>query len=222
MDAATLQAIYRRQTRWFAGERNRLLRKIDIVSKGRVLDLGAGTGELLGELDRRTNGFAVGLDDDVAVLSLASGRRVTGKGDAMPFRDGAFDLVVAQMFFMWAQPLGDTLAEVGRVLGPGGHLIAVAEPDYGGAIDHPSQCGYLAELAESLSCQGADVRIGRKLGGALRRAGFHVECGVHPVRPLEAARRDSVFATPELGASPGDLEFVFMPYFHFLAVKPAG
>ena len=61
MDPETLRTIYRRQYRWFAGQRNRLLRKADIAAARNVLDLGCGTGEVLRDLAGRVRGMAVGL-----------------------------------------------------------------------------------------------------------------------------------------------------------------
>ncbi len=212
-----LRKVYRRQAAWFAGQRGRLLREADIGSRKRVLDLGAGSCETLPELDRRAAGFAVGLDCDVEILRLGTGRRVAARAGALPFPDACFELVLAQMFFMWAGPLEEVTAEVRRVLAPDGRLVASAEPDYGGAIEHPAERGGLSELAARLTAEGADVHAGRKLGGVLRRAGFEVKCGLHPARPLEAGRSDSEFAAPELMEASGELEFLFLPYFWFLA-----
>ena len=204
--AGTFRELYRRQDAWFAAERSRLLRRARIAERRNVLDLGAGTGETLAELRRRAVGPVVALDCDIAALRLAAGARVLGRAERLPFADGAFDLVFAQMFFLWARPLESVLAEVRRVLSPGGHLLAAAEPDYGGAVEHPGGCGGIGKLAAELGAEGADVQIGRKLGAALAAAGFEsVECSTHPARPLESA-------------GPG--QFLFVPYFSFLAVRP--
>lgn len=214
-----LQTVYDRQSSWFAGERSRLLRKVDITKKRAVLDLGAGTGATLSELTRRSEGLVCGLDADRNVLSLASGPRVIAQAGELPFSSGSFDLVFTQMFFLWVKPLGPILAEIRRVLAPAGHLIACAEPDYGAAIEHPPDNAVIEDLAETLSSEGADVHVGRKLGGELTRAGFSVTCGTHPALPLEAAKQESELFAPELVSSPAELEFLFVPYFHFLAIR---
>jgi SAM-dependent methyltransferase len=216
--AEELRQIYRRQAAWFAGERNRLLRRADIARCDRVLDLGCGSCETLRDLERRVGGAAVGVDLDLEILRLGGGRRVAADGRVLPFAAGCFDLVFAQMFFMWARP-EEVLPEISRVMAPGGSLVACAEPDYGGVVEHPP-AGRMDTVASSLRAEGADVEVGRKLGAALQRAGFRVECGVHPARPLEAGRGDSGFAAPGPGGERTEFEFLFVPHFWFLAVKP--
>lgn len=216
-----LQKIYRRQAQWFAGERSRLLRKVNIAAKQSVLDLGAGSGEVLRELNRRAGGIVIGLDQDISVLRLADpGLRIlAGSGNRLPFRDHVFDLIFTQMFFLWVSALDAMLVEINRVLAPEGHLIAAAEPDYGGAIEHPHEGALSKGLVAKLSAEGADVAVGRKLGSCLERAGFTVECGVHPARPLESAKADSPFAAPEIVEPSDEMEFLFVPYFYFLGRK---
>ncbi|MCL4692360.1 MAG: methyltransferase domain-containing protein [Candidatus Hydrogenedentes bacterium] len=199
-----LRALYQTQAAWFAAERNRLLRKAGIARCRRVLDLGTGTGELLENLDLRAAGFAIGADADIRVLRFARGKRVACDARMMPFANATFDLVFTQMFFLWAKPLDTVLSEIRRVLADNGCLVAAAEPDYGGAIEHPSRSQEIQKIADELRAEGADVRIGRKLAQAMDRTGFQVECGIHPADPL--------------ANGPGQ-PFQFTPYFHFVAKR---
>jgi SAM-dependent methyltransferase len=97
----------------------------------RVLDVGCGAGSALRLLDQRV-GFEVtpvGLDFSAAVLRRARGGGGEGQPDfvqgaatALPFREGAFDLVISGYV---AKHLDDGEAqrffdEVRRVLAPGG------------------------------------------------------------------------------------------------------
>ncbi len=92
----------------------------------RALDVGAGTGALLARLVEARPGLAT------AAVDLASGMCATTRAavpralvatadaEALPFRSGAFDLVVSTSTFQWLPHLGPALAEARRVLAPGG------------------------------------------------------------------------------------------------------
>ncbi|MFA6241105.1 MAG: methyltransferase domain-containing protein [Candidatus Hydrogenedentales bacterium] len=215
--SSDLDRQYRRQAAWFAGERNRLLRKVDIASKKRVLDLGTGTGVVLPDLAWRCGGVAVGVDCDVEALRLAQGVRVAGRAESLPFPDHSFDLVFTQMFFLWVKDLRLALSEIARVIEPGGHLVAAAEPDYGGVIECPERTAGLKAYGDLLRSEGADTQVGSKLGAALHAAGFEATAGVHPCDPLSST-------ASETGGDEGPVksksDFAFLPYFHYLCRMP--
>jgi len=58
--------------------------------------------------------------------------------------------------------------------------MALAEPDYGGRIDYPFELAEIGRLqAESLTRQGADIQMGRKLAEIFSAAGLqNVTSGV--------------------------------------------
>ncbi len=94
----------------------------DLLPSGRLLDLGCGTGhsyELLGE--RETVGV------DLHAASLAGQRRETVVADMrdLPFGDAAFDAVVAVHSLEHVPDPGVVLAEVARLLRPGGKAAFV-------------------------------------------------------------------------------------------------
>ena len=96
----------------------------------RVLDACCGTGDLAIEAERR-GGRVVGLDFSEPMLERArkkSGAIEWVQGDAMalPFGDGEFDAVTVGFGVRNLQDLGSGLAELARVLRPGGK-IAVLE-----------------------------------------------------------------------------------------------
>ena len=92
---------------------------------GRTLDVGCGTGRNLPLFDARAR--VIGLDPTRDSL-LAARRRAPGvpliQGDAqaLPFRDGVFDTVVSGLVFCSVPDPARGLAEVKRVLRPGGTL----------------------------------------------------------------------------------------------------
>lgn len=110
-------------------------------ARGRVLDVGCGTGALLERLAAR--GEAVGLDLSPGMLAKAARRHgERGSGAALvcadvqqlPFRDGAFDSVVSTFAINAVPDLDSALAEMLRVLRSGGSLafITVGESERGG------------------------------------------------------------------------------------------
>ena len=213
---ATLQ----RQNRWFAAQRNRLLRRAGLRTAQTILDIGSGPGVLLDSLSRRARGLLVGVDPDLTILRHARSPGVAGWAESLPFRDESVDLVLAQMVFLWMTDPGRALCEIRGTLSRRGTLLILAEPDYGAALEYPDS-GALAELADSLRRQGADIHVARKLGGMIAEAGLVLtDCGMHAVKPIDAARADSRWAGPDLLPGRQDREFLFVPYFWFVARRP--
>lgn len=90
----------------------------------RVLDLGCGHADwLTPELERAR--LSVGVDVDLAALRRRQGHRVRVAADAerLPFRDGAFDVAVSAWLFEHLERPAEVLAELRRVLRPGGRLV---------------------------------------------------------------------------------------------------
>ena len=91
---------------------------------GRVLDLGAGTGAANPDLGDRE---VVSLDPAPEMLSLNPGsNRVVGKGETLPFTDASFDGVFSGYVFRNLDSISATLAEIARVLRPGG-VVAIVD-----------------------------------------------------------------------------------------------
>ena len=94
-----------------------------------VVDLACGSGPVSRELaqPRRT---VVGLDlsADELALAVERGPGPWLRADALrlPFRDGSVDVVTSSMGLVVVTPLEQVLAEVARVLRPGGVLAAIA------------------------------------------------------------------------------------------------
>jgi demethylmenaquinone methyltransferase/2-methoxy-6-polyprenyl-1,4-benzoquinol methylase len=90
---------------------------------GRVLDLGAGTGAANRELGTRQ---VVALDPSAPMLALnPEGCRVAGYGERLPFADASFDGVFSAFVFRNLDSVPATLAEIQRVLRPGGAAAVV-------------------------------------------------------------------------------------------------
>jgi SAM-dependent methyltransferase len=98
----------------------------------------------------------------------------------LPFRAGQFDLTFCHFLLLWLQDPLAALKEMSRVTQPGGYILALAEPDYGGRIDFPPELEVLGNWqTASLRAQGAHPLIGRRLGWLFRETGLQqVETGV--------------------------------------------
>jgi len=101
----------------------------------RVLDVGCGPGHLANRLAGDHCLEVTGLDLDPSMIEraqanagrmLADGRQptfVAGGVDALPFPDASFDLVTSTLsMHHWSDPTAG-LAEIGRVLRPGGRAL---------------------------------------------------------------------------------------------------
>ena len=151
----------------------------------RVLDVGCGPGSMtLGLAEAVAPGEAVGVDfqpSQVAqaqALSASRGiintRFEVANAYELPFPDDSFDAVFAQALLWHLREPLHALAEMRRVLRPGG-IVGVRECDWGGRIHAPATP--LLEQWYGLTVKirqhnGGDPFIGRHLRGLLIEAGF--------------------------------------------------
>jgi SAM-dependent methyltransferase len=116
-------------------ERPAILELAGDVAGRRILDAGCGSGPLFAAL-RDRGAIVTGIDTSTGMLEMARRRlgdgadlQVADLGSPLPFPDGAFDDVVASLVLHYLEDWGLALAELRRVLKPGGRLIV--------AVDHP-------------------------------------------------------------------------------------
>ena len=107
---------------------------LDLHREERLLDVATGTGAVLRRLARREQRprEVVGVDSSAAMLAkvpaLADGWTVTeGDARALPFDDARFDAAIASylLHVLADDDVPVVLAELRRVLRPGGRLVAV-------------------------------------------------------------------------------------------------
>jgi SAM-dependent methyltransferase len=105
------------------------------VAGRQILDAGCGAGPVAARL-RDRGATVTGFDSSAEMLKLARKRlgpgtdlRVADLDSPLPYPDGAFDDVIAALVLHYLEAWTGALAELRRVLKPGGRLIA--------AVDHP-------------------------------------------------------------------------------------
>ncbi len=93
-----------------------------------VIDLGCGTGFFSDVLAKRYK-QVIGLDLSKDMLSYTKENRdqhinlVNANAMSLPFQDNCLDVIYSNLVIQWCQPLTTLLAEIKRVLKPGGIFI---------------------------------------------------------------------------------------------------
>ncbi len=175
------------QAGWTRAMRVHLYRRIALMARRRILDIGCADGLITAEIAARTRGEVIGID--IRPERVGEARRNhpdidfrAADAHELPFDDGAFDAVITNFTLMWTERPGRAMAEAARVLKSGGAFLASGEPDYGGRIDEPGSLSALTGAwAESIGADGGDPFFGRRLKGLLAGSGLRsVEVGVIP------------------------------------------
>lgn len=108
--------------------RRKMMAKINFPPRARVLDLGAGTGDLSREVRRLTEGASI-TAADFTLGMLQAGKEWHSiqccNADAMhlPFENDRFDVVISGFLVRNVESVDQTLTEMARVLKPGGQLL---------------------------------------------------------------------------------------------------
>ncbi|MFF8029475.1 class I SAM-dependent methyltransferase [Streptomyces sp. NPDC007896] len=171
------------------------------VAGRRILDAGCGSGPLSAAL-RDRGAVVTGIDASAGMLALARRRlgddvalHVVDLSDRLPFDDGAFDDVVASLVLHYLEDWGPTLAELRRVLRPGGRLIASVEHPFVAYTFQDPRPDYFATTSYTfdwkINGQSVPMRFWRKplhaMTDAFTTAGFRLAVISEP-QPDPAAR----------------------------------
>jgi SAM-dependent methyltransferase len=154
-----------------------VLERLGLERDRRVLEVGCGTGALLGRVikDFRPRTL-VGVDVAEASVRRAGVMAEVARadGEALPFADGSFDVVLFRFVLRHAPSPARLLAEGRRVLAPGGRVIAV-DADDGSLLLDPVPRGFrelFDALERSARRRGGDPFVGRTLRRLLLAAGL--------------------------------------------------
>jgi ubiquinone/menaquinone biosynthesis C-methylase UbiE len=201
-------ARFTQQARWTQELRRYLFERVGLSPGQRLLEVGCGTGAVLSTLltaGCRLHGLDINRDflhqagqnfiapaqrqgDNIPSFEtlnpnfLIPNPAFLTQADAhhLPYRAGSFDIACCHFLLLWVVNPTEVIREMYRVTRPGGWVLALAEPDYGGRIDYPESLIQLGTLQEAaLRRQGAEPRLGRQLGALFHAAGLaEVETGL--------------------------------------------
>lgn len=145
--------------------------------EGEVLEIGAGTGLNVPHYRRAQR--LVALEPDGAYgrrLRERAGAAglpvevVVGRAESLPFPDESFDHAVASIALCSVDDLDRSLAEIRRVLRPGGSLVFVEH------VRGEGRVGRWQDRLTPLQRRVADgCHLNRDTAAAIVRAGFHLE-----------------------------------------------
>ena len=117
------------------------------VAGRRVLDAGCGSGPIASAL-RDRGAVVAGFDSSAGMLELARRRlgpgadlHLAGLASPLPFGDGTFDDVIAALVLHYLKDWTGPLAELRRVLRPGGRLIVAVDHPFAIELAHRAQGG---------------------------------------------------------------------------------
>jgi SAM-dependent methyltransferase len=198
--------------------RDEAFRAIAQLAPTAVLEVGCGLGELSERIACELAADVVAIDLSERMVELARARGVDARvadAQALPFEDSLFDCVVAAWMLYHLPDVDAGLAEIARVLRPGGHLVAVtngeehlAEARAAGGVDMRGQSAFSRENGEPQLGRHFDhverrdvdgtvtfashLEVRRYIAATVAMRGEQVD--VPPFEgPLRATRRVSIF-----------------------------
>ncbi|MEX1254644.1 MAG: class I SAM-dependent methyltransferase [Dehalococcoidia bacterium] len=186
---------------------------VDAVGEGRpdrVLEVGCGTGDFSARLQREVAIDLVALDLSAKMVALTSARGLNALRadiEALPFGDERFDCVLANRVLYHVPDLDQGLAEIARVLRPGGTLVAVTY-----SADHLRELSDLiraSPIATTFSTENGATGLSRHFHPVERRdfTGNARFPSAAAIRGLLEAYGD--FADVDLSVGLGDVQTPF-------------
>jgi len=168
----------------------------------RVLEIGCGAGLLLREVGLATGPHGLAAGVDISLDQILAARATCAEvpavkpevGDAthLAWPDAAFDALVAVEALEHIAPVEPALAEMRRVLKPGGRLIALAT-NWTSAFWHGADASLTAEITAAWAGHAAHANLPARLPHRLTAAGFE---GIRqfPVPVVDPDLHDQSFA----------------------------
>lgn len=150
------------------------------LAQGRVLEMGCGGGLNQPLYDHQKVTYLAGIDPGTTLLESARTRALeqgwepdfrNGVGESIPFDDGEFDSVVCTYTLCSVQDQARVMAEMRRVLKPGGRLLYL---EHGKAPD-PGPQKWQRRIEPVWRPLMGNCHLTREVSNALRGAGYEVD-----------------------------------------------
>jgi ubiquinone/menaquinone biosynthesis C-methylase UbiE len=180
--AAEHAAYLDRVARMFEEQRRGWFERLGLRSGDAVLDAGSGMGEVTRMLAGlvQPGGRAVGVDLSAELVGRARERAAgisnvefrVGSVTALPFDTGSFDAVYSERVFIHLDEPDTAMAELFRVLCPGGRLVIV-DADHARVAVDADDLELSDLLVAALARYIANPASGRRLRSQMMRAGFN-------------------------------------------------
>jgi SAM-dependent methyltransferase len=185
-------------------------RAVAEIAPRRVLEVGCGPGELAARLTAELGAEVRAIDISPRMVELARARGVDARvGDVqeLPFGEGEFDCAIAAWMLYHVPDVDRALAELARVLRPGGHLVAVTN-----SIEHLREVRELVGLPRrtvtAFSAENGEVLLARQFERVqVRDAGGTIR---FPDREALVAYVEASRTLAQAGPEVPDVEFPFV------------
>lgn len=153
---------------------NRARQRLVSRVKGRVLEVGTGTGLALPSYPPGVESITA-IDIDAEALERARGRRpgvelLLANVQELPFLDSSFDFVISSLVFCSVEEPARGLAEIRRVLKPSGELHMLEHV----RSSHSRQAHFQDWLTPAWCRMTGGCRLNRETFSLVQAAGFEV------------------------------------------------
>jgi SAM-dependent methyltransferase len=177
--ARKVEAVY--LTPDVVAQRRATLEALQLAQGERVLDIGSGPGLLAQEMAAAVGpeGRVCGIDTSEPMLEMSRKRCAPQpwtefrQADAtrLPYPDGSFDAAVSTQVYEYVPDIPAALAELHRVLRPGGRAVIV-DTDYGSLVIHTEDKPRMARVLAAWNEHFVHAELPRILSRQLRGVGF--------------------------------------------------